>query len=264
MTPPPRDLRVVQVAGTKAARKLSILVGLFSLSNLPLTAQAGEEPASVPVSGQVVDQITGQPLAGAVVEMERSGRRAVADAEGRFSFGKLRTGARTFSVTHLGYQELVQPVEVTAVAGPLTFHLTPDPVLLEGITVKMDLLERRRNQVPYASWVYDRGEVARSTVPTMREFLESYAGVRPVPCGGWGSAAASSFSGECVYSRGRPTKVSVYIDESPVFGLESLALFRPSEVARVEVYRGGRHIRMYTAWFMEQVALGKRPLSPVL
>jgi hypothetical protein len=72
-----------------------------------------------------------------------------------------------------------------------------------------------------------------------------------------------AFADACVYSRGRYEPVAVYLDEVPIHSLDHLTAVQPAEVERVEVYQNGRQVRVYTSWFMEQVARGKRWVDPV-
>jgi hypothetical protein len=61
---------------------------------------------------------------------------------------------------------------------------------------------------------------------------------------------------ECFTIRGSPMRVSVWIDERPG-ALDELTFYDPIDLARVEVFGGGRMIRVYTTWFMESAARRK-------
>jgi len=269
MSPFPDGVRISQVV-RRIARSSLVPLALAAVA-LPVAAaaQAPAAPASVTVSGQVTDQKTGQPLSGVLVEIGNLKRRSVTDEQGRYSFRKVKTGDHVVMVTHLGYAAWMNAVEVSG-DGELDIALEPDPVVLEGITVRLNVLERRRRAVAASSRLFDRRWIASSASPNMQDFIRTYTGIYPVPCVGGADAGGSALGmssfgmpSECVYSRGSATPLTLVIDEMPAFGLDQLAMYRPSEVHRVEVYQGGRHIRVYTSHFVEQVARGQRRVQPV-
>ena len=222
----------------------------------PAAAQQEAEPSAVPVSGQVVDRSTGQPLAGAYVGLAGTRQETLTDEAGRFIFRRVRPGGQTLVVSLLGYADLERVVTVAAEQPALSLALEPDPVVLEGLTVNLNVLEQRRNRVAVASRAYDRTQIRRSSATNMQAFVRGPAGVPAVTC-------RVSFADSCVYSRGRLQPVVVYLDEMPIYSLEHLSAIQPDEVERVEVYQNGRQVRVYTSWFMEQVARGKRWVDPV-
>jgi hypothetical protein len=60
-------------------------------------------------------------------------------------------------------------------------------------------------------------------------------------------------------------RVQVYIDDRPAFGgMEELEMYAPHELYAIESYAGGRMVRAYTMWFMEDLARKKRRLDPVI
>ncbi len=254
-TPPRRHSAAHSLFRTRLAPVLGALLAAAAAAG-PAAAQQEAEPAAVPVSGQVVDRSTGQPLAGAYVEVAGTRQEALTDEAGRFTFRKIRPGAQTLVVRLLGYAELEREVTVAAGQPALALALEPDPVVLEGLTVNLNVLEQRRNRVAVSSRAYDRTQIRRSSATNMQAFVRGPAGVPAVTC-------RVSFADSCVYSRGRLQPVAVYLDEMPIYSLEHLSAIQPDEVERVEVYQNGRQVRVYTSWFMEQVARGKRRVDPV-
>lgn len=238
-----------------------VLAALLLLAGaaLPARAQQDVQQPVVTVSGQVVDRSSGRPLRGVLVEIPGLHRDAVTDEEGRFTLRKVRPGEHTVEASQMGYANLAERITVRTDTAPVVLRLQPDPVLLEGLTVKLNLLERRRRMVAVSSRVFDRQTIATSASPNMEAFVRSYGGIFGVSrCPG-----ASALTNDCVYSRGSFVPMGVYVDEMPLYSLDVLAGYQPSEIARVEVYQGGRQVRMYTTWFMEQLARGKRWIDPV-
>ena len=255
-TPPPRSTRANAAGGNRFAPAVAVLLSALA-AGAPLAAQQAAEPSVVPLSGQVTDRSTGQPLAGAYVEVGGTHLEALTDEQGRFTFRKVRPGEHQVTVSLLGYSDLERVVRAAAGGPPVALALEPDPVVLEGLTVNLNVLEQRRHRVAVSSRAYDRTQIRRSSAMNMEAFVRGPGGVPAVGC-------RRAFASSCVYSRGRYEAVAVYLDEMPIYSLEHLAGVQPEEVERVEVYQNGRQVRVYTSWFMEQVARGKRWLNPVL
>lgn len=253
-----RGCAASQVVRRIAARSLGALLAGVGLAAAPLAAQEAPPPERVTVQGQVIDHATGQPVAGALVEVEKLHYRATTDREGRFTVRKVRPGEQELTVTRLGYQGEVTTVWVVPGAETVAIRLRPDPVVLEGLTVKMDLLDRRQRRTPYSSRVFGRSALASTASASVLDFVQTHGGVIFLNCGEY------SFERDCAYSRGSLIRPAVYLDEMPNFGVEGLRGVRPWEVERVEVYQGGRQIRIYTSAFLELAARGKQYISPVL
>lgn len=250
-----RSTRTHAVHRKRLAALLAVLIGAVATAT-SAAAQEAAGPSAVPVSGQVVDRSTGQPLAGAFVELDGARLETLTDEQGRFTFRKVRPGEHTVAVSLLGYAELEHKLTVAAGQPAVALALEPDPVLLEGLTVNLNVLEMRRNRIAVASRAFDRAEIRRSAVANMEAFVRGRGGVQAVSC-------RRSFADSCVYSRGRFEPVAVFLDEMPIHSLDHLTAVQPEEVERVEVYQNGRQVRVYTSWFMEQVARGRRWVNPV-
>ena len=67
----------------------------------------------------------------------------------------------------------------------------------------------------------------------------------------------------CFRIRGEPTHVLVCVDDAYApGGMNDLTIYRPLELDRVEIYGGGREIRLYTAWFMNRLTKHKYRPQP--
>ncbi len=86
--------------------------------------------------GQLLDQLSGEPIQAAIVRVDGTGFQAVTDLEGRFAFTDLLPGAYTLQIQHLGYS--VQSSEVTLEEGQdvsVRLRLSPRAVELDGIDI---------------------------------------------------------------------------------------------------------------------------------
>ena len=237
---------------------------LAALAAAPAAAQ--QRAAPVTLSGTVVDAQSGHGIATVLVEVSPGERRAVTDAEGRFSL-RLRPGDYVVRVSQMGYG--AQERATTLRAGgtePLVLALQPQPVVLERLEVVLDRFAARRNRVAMSSRVLDRARLARSGGESLAQVLGG-AAVPLVQCnagGAWTLWLAAVTGNNCVYSRGQVVAPAVYVDDMPAFGgMDELATYSPVEAHHVEIYGMGRMIRVYTMAYVEDVAAARRPLHAV-
>jgi len=180
--------RKVRSCGPSLALTLSLVCSLnpsacsaqsVIVSSGPISAQPAGNQAPVkrfPLSGTVVDAVTGEPIRKALVQVyEAQQRTAFADDGGRFQFEGLPLGSYNVTAQKPGYlnaQELQRPpvmAEVGPTQTPVTVKLTPESVIagkvttatgdpLEHVTVNLtylDLREGRRHWDSRGSTVTD-------------------------------------------------------------------------------------------------------------
>lgn len=233
---------------------------------LALVAVPAAAQESVTVAGTVVDAQSGEPVAGVLVQALPGERRAVTDAEGRFTL-RLRAGGYTVRVSQLGYAEQEQAVSVDAAApAALAFALQPEPLVLERLNVVLDRFATRRNSVAMSTRVLDRRRLALSGAHSLVDVVAG-AAVPVVPCRSGGALSLRAGHGtgvHCVYNRGRVIAPAVFIDDRPAFGgMDELAMYGPGEMHHLEIYGMGRMIRAYTLEYVDAVARGRRPLESI-
>jgi hypothetical protein len=88
-------------------------------------AQPSEEPAAL--HGLVIDALTGQPVAGALVRIITPESSTLTDEEGRFAFVTELPGRVTLQVVMLGYALIEREVDAGRVATGVTIALTEAP-----------------------------------------------------------------------------------------------------------------------------------------
>lgn len=214
-----------------------------------------ERPTSFDLVGHVVDAETGTRLVGAWVGLAGTDWGSLTDEQGRFRIPDVTPGRLELTVEQLGYETLEWQGAVAAGAEQLTLGLEPRPVLIEGLEVVTDRFRNRRNAVGTSVFAYDRSDLATSTARDVLEFINNRFALWPTPCDG-------RRGNRCLVVRGRVVEPVVYVDEMPLLGgLAYLETFRPWEFHMIEVYGGGRHIRVYTPAFMERAA--KIRLTPL-
>ena len=239
---------------------VAVVLGCGAVS--PLAAQAAGSRSPVILSGQVIDQKSGQAMQGAVVEVRPRGHQVVTDESGQFRV-RLRPGDYLVTASLLGYGAQQQAVSL-APGSPeaRVFRLEPQPEVLERVTVTVDRLESRRHMIPMSSRVWERDRLR--TVGSMDQFLRGGAMITRVSCPR-NSSAFIWGEQDCVYRRGQAIVPSVYIDDRrAIGGFTELAMYSAADVNRLEIYGHGLMIRMYTDQYVESVARGKRNLSPLV
>lgn len=239
-------------------RSLSLALLLLLASGVGLTAQqAAEGPA--PLIGTIVDGQTGTPLLGAWIGPRGEDWGTYTREDGRFHLPDVRQGPALYDVEMLGYARLV--VEI-APGAPVRIEMAPDPLVLEGLTVVADRFKRRRNAYAYSVNTIERDELLFSGAADLLDFIRGRAGVFTTPCPAGGAFRFASF--DCAMVRGRPTEITVCLDEAPLLGgADQLRMIPPQELHMVEVYRRGAHIRVYTEQFMARAARRRLTVPPL-
>jgi hypothetical protein len=189
------------------------------------------------LGGVVVDEITGQPLPGAVISLPRIGRSVVARENGRFLLEGLPVGAVDVRFEASGYMTVVEQVELSAVHF-VQVRLTPVQAVLDTVLV---IAGRRPPTRGGGDVVVRKDEEPWRSVLDLLE--DQVPGVVVRRDGGnVGTGAAIYFRG--VTSFQVSAAPQVYLDGIRLDGrtgarsLHVLDMISADEVARVRVVRG--------------------------
>lgn len=206
----------------KTARHCGALIVTPLLIALPASAQ-------VVTIGSVVDSLTGNPLPGVVVRVERT--EVITDADGGFRIA-LVAPASVIVFERVGYRVLRLPV---GKLGRLV-RLVPEPVLLDAVTVD------RTREVPLAAGTALTVQTVEADVirhgahTSVAEALSAVEGLDVTRVGSWGARPSlRGLDGE---------RVAVLIDGSRVnracaFGMDQgMSAIDPATVERVEILTG--------------------------
>jgi outer membrane cobalamin receptor len=89
------------------------------------------------IIGQVIDQISGSPVPGAVITIQGQGRNTVSDAQGRFYFNDLPSGNYGLAAERIGFENLSpQTVNVDEIsATQIMLRMKPKVIEVPGQTV---------------------------------------------------------------------------------------------------------------------------------
>ncbi|MDB4950976.1 MAG: TonB-dependent outer membrane protein SusC/RagA [Gemmatimonadetes bacterium] len=223
---------------------------------------AGQGTGAAVVTGVVVDSATGMPLPGARVDAARGRLRAVTDSAGRFVLRGVERGQGRVRVRRVGYADGAAEWELRGDSVRVKVALASAVIPLAEIRVVAEGLDAQVKAGASAVWTIGAAELAASTASDVLTMLRDRYTLRPVRCR---VVEASRVGGRgCFYIRGTPTRACVLVDEVRApGGLDDLVAYRPDEVGRVYVFRGGSVIAVYTRWYMKQVARDGAPFRTV-
>ncbi len=230
----------------------------------PPVSLSGQKPPPR-VSGQVIELETGTPIAEVLIEVLGTRGGTLSDSLGRFVLPRETSGRVRLNASRLGYVDVVRELDVWGGVF-VTITMRPRPLLIEGIKVRLDRLERRNNATPYASSAYVERELRTSPARDAADFLARRdPSFRFIPCPGELDLDKEVFPGTCVLIRNRPVTLKIFVDEwETVGGLEELRSYDMRDLYRVELYPHCAQIWVYTRWFMEDVARARSALRPIV
>jgi len=238
--------RSTPVVSTVASLLVPVVLLLVTNSNL--------EAQQRDFRGIIVDSVLGTPIPGAELRVRGTRIFAITDHEGRFSF-RLSERDALVDVNMLGYESVMLPLW-TPRDTFVTVRLRPNAILLEALEVTVNRLAERRAR--YTGSVRAMNPEAIVYFRYNNAFEVVHRGLLPLgPCG-----PRSEFS--CVLRGSSSLHPVVFVDEMRrVGGIDVLKDWRASEIHSIEVYDGGKSIRVYTKQFMERLALKGIELMPV-
>jgi len=226
-------------------------MGALALSLAAAAPLAAQAPTRTLLLGQLIDAQSKAPLAAATVRVMEANLTVSSGEDGQF---QVRVPAGTYNVTiyRLGYETALETWEVGGTSLDVGIvELTPDAVRLEALKVTADRLERARLASGFASHSFAETELATSSFPNVLEFIKARQSAPMVPCGSMATGGPAA----CVRVRGAPVPVCVVVDDAPApAGFTSLETVQTRDVARINVFRGGAFIQIYTNAFIRSIA----------
>lgn len=237
-------------------RQLAQTVVIIHVSAAALDAQSV-------LQGRVVDVRLRTPIPGAEITLDRGGRRALADAEGRFRLDGVSRGLTRLSARALGFAAISATLEVGA-ADTVDLELTLerisptlDSVRVEGrpLTNAGKLADFERRRLAGGGTFLTRTDLAAFGELRMSDGLRRLAGItlmrRPWKCGGGFAAAVGRSSGKqpdsyCAERREwypNACYLAVYVDGRRIWAPgepdpPNIDDFRAADLEAMEVHRG--------------------------
>ena len=149
---------------------ITVVLLLFTAGN----SEAGAINTDEPVTGEVVNAATGEPIAGATLLIRELDRGAAADADGKFAFRNLTAGNYTLIVRAIGFIE--QTVQVAMPANEeLIIRLQPEIIRADDIVITASPLGRNIRYQPAQAMNLE--ELQQKAAPGLGEILDGSPGV---------------------------------------------------------------------------------------
>jgi outer membrane receptor protein involved in Fe transport len=163
-----------------AASRVVAVLATCCVAAGTLTAQVPPPPV---VTGQVVVQETGAPLAGALVSLEGTRFAALTGSEGRFRLEGVPPGPQVLRVSMLGYATARIPLTVAPGAVlQQDVRMAVSALQVEGVLITADPVGRARGELGTAT-VIDRAAIQYQTATSLAGILELVPGVPIRPPG---------------------------------------------------------------------------------
>ncbi|MEM7414744.1 MAG: carboxypeptidase-like regulatory domain-containing protein [Gemmatimonadota bacterium] len=214
--------------------------------------------------GEVRDIDTEQPIAGIAVKIVELELIDLTDRNGFFAFDSIPAGSWTFEASGFGYETNVEASEI----GPrslLLIRLQSDPLQLEGLYVSVvQSLVRRRMAAPSRVVSWDKLDLEAAIAPDIGSMIGRQGVAHFVLCG---DEFSENDLPSCFIHRGRPTRLSLYIDDVVVprrEGMSRLWAYDPRDLWSVEFLPECAQLRVCTQHFMGLVESGRVQLVPML
>lgn len=228
-------------ASPAAAARESNALALFALRTVASELARGMQsllPTVVQdtvIAGVVVNARTGEPVQGAQVIVEGTGRAAVTDGAGRFRIGVARRGDVQLRVTMLGYRTLVRQARVGDLGVRVALEETA--IELDQLVVTGTPFETRRRTVPNPINVITAEQIEQKQVTNITDLLRGeIPGVFALSGG-----QADYFT--TIYARGDGSwqaddVMKIYVDGVEVADASYITTIDPRSIERIEVVRG--------------------------
>nr|WP_115367887.1 TonB-dependent receptor [Prevotella disiens] len=185
------------------------------------------------VYGQITDDKTGEPIAGAGVSIAKDGKGTVADANGRYILNIQGRQQVRLNFQYLGYKtesrEIVLHDSVCC-----NIRLKPVDNVLDEVTVttRSEMRKLRESAMPIS--VIGQRQL-QGTASNINDVLARTVGVTVRNTGGMGSASRISVRG----LEGK--RMGMYVDEAPMSQLSNFVALNDiptNMIERIEVYKG--------------------------
>ena len=220
-------IRRKSTGNARSLRKVSCMAVFFLLGALTISAQ------ETVVYGQITDDRTGEPLAGAVVATAKGNAGTTADADGRYQLNFQGRQRVLLDFQYLGYKTEKRELALRDSIRCDVRMRSVENVLGEvTVTSRSEMRKLKESAMP-VSVIGERQ--LQGTVSNINDVLARTVGVTVRNTGGMGSASRISVRG----LEGK--RMGMYIDEAPMSQLSNFVALNDiptNMIERIEVYKG--------------------------
>lgn len=218
---------------------------------VPVAPAARAQQSPVHIAGLVLQDLTGQPIPGALIILLGANDSTTADRDGRFEFSGLVPGAFAIEARQIGFQPVRASFELDAgESADITFSLTALATPLEEVVVSgtpdvhPSMAEFYRRMSEGHGHFITREDIERERPMLLSDLFDQVPGVRL----------------ECRYGRqcwidmgrsqpsmvGRPVCHVQYFVDGVRYGTAAeevdINSFRPEDIEGIEIYRGASNV----------------------
>ena len=185
------------------------------------------------VYGQITDDKTGEPIAGAGVSIAKDGKGTIADADGRYTLNIQGRQQVRLNFQYLGYKTESREIALRD-SVCCNIRLKPVDNVLDEVTVttRSEMRKLRESAMPIS--IIGQRQL-QGTASNINDVLARTVGVTVRNTGGMGSASRISVRG----LEGK--RMGMYIDETPMSQLSNFVALNDiptNMIERIEVYKG--------------------------
>ena len=185
------------------------------------------------VYGQITDDKTGEPIAGAGVSIAKDGKGTIADTNGRYTLNIQGRQQVRLNFQYLGYKTESREI---ALRDSVCYNIRLKPIdnVLDEVTVttRSEMRKLRESAMPIS--VIGQRQL-QGTASNINDVLARTVGVTVRNTGGMGSASRISVRG----LEGK--RMGMYIDETPMSQLSNFVALNDiptNMIERIEIYKG--------------------------
>lgn len=231
----------------------SVMLAVTLLIGFGVPADSQER---VVLRGHVIDASSREPLQGVLVTAPLAGLTVLTDSLGDFSLSLFEDRGYQLVVEDMGYQALRITLAPEAAESSTTIPLPPDMEMLAGLTGLQESLEQRRRRSGGVVRLIEHDELMLSTEISVYTLV-----LRSVPMA---NPCSNRPQNLCRLGRSR---IRICMDDAHLTaGASELESYEPADVWLVEIYNNGGRVRVYTRWFVNQIARtrqGQLSINPV-
>jgi hypothetical protein len=198
----------------------------------------------------VADSVSGNPLYGVAIATSNTADRTASDSTGAFTLSIPAGTPVMLTFTGRGFEQVGQVVSSTGNVDLGRVQLLPQAFALAPIEASVSQLDQRLRQYLGQIRVIGPDLLGHSGDKDLMDFLVHRVPLRPTPCNQTDMGRMT----ECFLVRGWPERPKVFINEVQFTSISMATVFRPEDVARVEVFAGGKMVRIYTRAYLEMMA----------
>ena len=144
---------------------------------------------SISLTGKVVDAVTHQPIAQAIVEVLETGEKKSTDDEGHFRYERLSSGRYTLSVQHIAYANterlIVLPLSQN---DSIIINLRPALYKSDEVVIRSTRTSSAMNNTTYPVDIEMSDQLTQSSNVTVSDALSKVPGIALVRDGIWETA----------------------------------------------------------------------------